>query len=151
MAMITLHVNKAYVWEEVDKTCSYTGDKMTDDEAAYERIRMTDADQKTLQRFWEEAAAVASDQLKEMIVSSSAMTDDYAVCLEVSNSYDSQLTPSVETTLCSYFIASITGKWYKFSNKGEAESYLEEAASMMDDALRKLYSRKRPRRPYRGD
>ena len=150
MASITLNVNKADVWNEVAKTSGYTGDKMTDaDENAYERILITDEDQKSLQRFWEEAVAVANDQLKEMLETASPMNSDYDVTLKVSRSYDTVLNASVQAALTSYFISAIVGRWYKFSNKTEAESYFSEAANMMDDVLRKLYSRKRPRRPNR--
>lgn len=152
MPTITLTVNKANVWNEVAKTSGYTGDKMTDadeNENAYERILITDEDQKSLQRFWEEAVAVANDQLKEMLETASSMNSDYRVTLHVSKSYDQVLNPSVQAALTSYFISAIVGRWYKFSNKAEVESYLSEAANMMDDVLRKLYSRKRPRRPNR--
>lgn len=150
MASITLNVNKAAVWSEVAKTSGYTGDKMTDaDENAYERILITDEDQKSLQRFWEEAVAVANDQLKEMLETASPMNSDYRVTLHVSKSYDQVLNSSVQAALTSYFISAIVGRWYKFSNKGEAESYFSEAANMMEDVRRKLYSRKRPRRPNR--
>lgn len=150
MASITLNVNKADVWSEVAKTSGYTGDKMTDtDKNAYERILITDEDQKSLQRFWEEAVAVANDQLKEMLEMASPMNSDYNVTLNVSHSYDTVLNASVQAALTSYFISAIVGRWYKFSNKSEADSYLSEAANMMDDVLRKLYSRKRPRRPNR--
>lgn len=150
MASITLNVNKADVWSEVAKTSGYTGDKMTDtDKNAYERILITDEDQKSLQRFWEEAVAVANDQLKEMLEMASPMNSDYNVTLNVSRSYDAVLNASVQAALTSYFISAIVGRWYKFSNKSEADSYLSEAANMMDDVLRKLYSRKRPRRPNR--
>lgn len=150
MASITLNVNKADVWSEVAKTSGYTGDKMTDtDKNAYERILITDEDQKSLQRFWEEAVAVANDQLKEMLEMASPMNSDYNVTLNVSRSYDTVLNASVQAALTSYFISAIVGRWYKFSNKSEADSYLLEAANMMDDVLRKLYSRKRPRRPNR--
>lgn len=150
MASITLNVNKADVWSEVAKTSGYTGDKMTDtDKNAYERILITDEDQKSLQRFWEEAVAVANDQLKEMLEMASPMNSDYNVTLNVSRSYDTVLNASVQAALTSYFISAIVGRWYKFSNKSEADSYLSEAANMMDDVLRKLYYRKRPRRPNR--
>lgn len=150
MASITITVNKADVWEEVAKTSGYTGDKMTDtDENAYERILITDEDQKSLQRFWEEAVAIANDQLKEMLETASPMNSDYNVTLHVSNSYDRVLNPSVQAALTSYFISAIVGRWYKFSNKAEAESYFSDAAAMIEDVLRKLYSRKRPQRPHR--
>lgn len=150
MPTITIKVNKTDVWNEVAKTSGYTGDKLTDsDEGAYERILITDEDQKSLQRFWEEAVAVANDQLKEMLERASAMDKDYEVTLHVSNSYDQILNASVQAAIMSYFISAIVGRWYKFCNKVEADGYFAESAAMMDDALRKLYSRKRPRRPNR--
>lgn len=150
MNRIEIHIDKAQVWDEVAKTAAYTGDKMIGDETAYDRIMLTDEDAKVLQRFWEEAASVANDQLKEMLLSGSGVSDDYRVMLEVSRSYDDNLTPSVEASLRSYFISAIVSKWYMFANKGEAETYSAEAALMMNDVLRKLYSRKRPQRPTRN-
>lgn len=150
MVTITLKVNKTAVWNEVVKTSGYTGDKMSDtDEDAYERILITDEDQKSLQRFWEEAAAVANGRLKEMIENVSETDSDYEVSLRVSLSYDEALNGSVQAALTSYFIHAIVGRWYKFCNKAEAESYLADSALMMEDALRKLYSRRRPPRPNR--
>ncbi|MBD5414854.1 MAG: hypothetical protein HDR46_01065 [Bacteroides sp.] len=150
MPTITLTVTKANVWNEVAKASGYTGSKMIDtDEKAYERILFTDEDQESLQRFWEEAVAVANDQLKDMLEAASPMNSDYTVTLYVSKSYDQVLNASVQAALTGYFISAIVGRWYKFSNKAEADSYISEASNMMDDVLRKLYSRKRPRRPNR--
>ena len=152
MPTIVLKVDKEDVWNEVAKTASYTGDKLTNtDESAYDRILITDEDQECLGRFWEEAVAVANTQLKEMIVTASTTDSDYHVILEVPGRYDIALTPSVEAALRSYFISSITGKWYKFCNKTESEGYMTEALGMMADVLRKLYSRKRPIRPLHAD
>jgi hypothetical protein len=67
----------------------------------------------------------------------------------VSRSYDTILNASVQSALKSYFISAIVGRWYKFANKAEADGYLSDAALMLVDALRKLYSRKRPMRPNR--
>lgn len=150
MPTITININKAEVWDEVAKTTGYTGDKMADaDENAYERILITDEDQKSLQRFWEEAAAIANDRLKEMLEKAAPLKSDYNVELHVSKNYDQVLNASVQAALKSYFISAIVGRWYKFSNKGEADSYFAEAGVMIEDALRKLYSRKRPLRPVR--
>lgn len=150
MDKITLHIDKAQVWDEVAKTASYTGDKMIGDETAYERILLTDEDAKVLQRFWEEVASIANDQLKDMLISATSLSEDYDVELEVSQSFDKMLVPSVEASLRSYFISSIVSKWYMFANKGEAELYATEALAMLNDAMRKLYSRKRPIRPKRN-
>lgn len=148
MSIISLKVNKADVWNEVAITSSYTGDKMTDaDENAYNRILITDEDQKSLQRFWEEAVAVANDYLKEMLETTSAVNSDYNITLNVPKNYDRTLNASVQAALTSYFISAIVGSWYKFSNKAEADSYMAEANVMMDAVIRMLYSRKRPHRP----
>ena len=150
MNKITIHINKEQVWHEVAKTANYTGDKMVGDETAYDRIMLTDADAHEWQRFWEESVSVANDEVKNMLIKSSAIADDYDIALDVSNFFDVELLPSVEASLRSYFIQSIVSKWYMFCNKGEAQTYATEAVAMLADAMRKLYSRRRPTRPNRN-
>lgn len=71
----------------------------------------------------------------------------YEAVIEVSLAFDKALTASVQSTLRSFFIASIIGQWFKFANKDEAADYFTQAAEMLDTAERMLYSRKRPKRP----
>ena len=71
----------------------------------------------------------------------------YEAVIEVSKSFDKVLTASVQSTLRSFFIASIIGQWFKFANKGEAKDYFTQAADMMETAERSLYSRRKPTRP----
>ena len=71
----------------------------------------------------------------------------YEAVIEVSKSFDKTLTASVQSTLRSFFIASIIGQWFKFANKGEAKDYFTQAADMMETAERLLYSRRKPTRP----
>lgn len=71
----------------------------------------------------------------------------YEAVIEVSKSFDKVLTASVQSTLRSFFIASIIGQWFKFANKGEAKDYFVQAADMMETAERLLYSRRKPTRP----
>lgn len=149
MGTITLTVSRKEVYEEVDKTTDYTGTKLMDgDKGARDRIVATQTDLKELSRFWEEACVAANERLKEMYESGSLPTaEDYSATLNVSIAFDKSLVPSVAATLKSYFIKMITGKWYVFANKGEAGDYLSEAASLMEDVRRKLYSRKMIRSP----
>ena len=69
----------------------------------------------------------------------------YEAVIEVSKSFDKVLTASVQSTLRSFFIASIIGQW--FTTKGEAKDYFTQAADMMETAERLLYSRRKPTRP----
>lgn len=149
MGTITLTVNRQDVYNEVDKTADYTGSKLIDKDAnARERVAVTQTNLKDLSRFWEEACATVNERLKEMFVSGSLPTAEaYSVTLQVSVAFDKALVPSVEATLRSFFIVMITGKWYVFANKGETESYFTEAASLMEDIRRKLYSRKMIKSP----
>lgn len=150
MNKITIYISKEQVWNEVAKTAEYTGDKMVGDETAYERIMLTDSDANEWQRFWEESVSVANDEVKDMLISASAIADDYNIELEVSKFFDVTLLPSIVASFRSYFISAIVSKWYMFCNKGDSQSYATEAVGMLTDAMRKLYSRKRPTRPNRN-
>lgn len=155
MNNITLAVNKANVYTEVAKTTSYTGAKMQGDEEAYERIFTTDADRMMLERFWAEASNTATRQLEKFLVDVSEypeshgveLANNYEIELRLSSLFDEKLIGSIESSLFSYFVLAIVGKWYKFTNKTEADNVLSEAASMLEDVVHKLYYRKRPQRP----
>ena len=154
MVNITLNVNKVYVYDEVAKTTTYAGIKMQGDESAYERIFTTDADRMMLERFWTEACSATTEQLKQFIVKVSShpeshgveLGNNYVAELEMSSSFDTSLTDSIQSSLFSFFVSYIVSKWYKFTNKTEADGYALEATNMMDDVMRKIYHRKKPRR-----
>lgn len=150
MISATFTVPKAEVYNEVAKTTSYTGIKMSGED--YARIFTTDEDRMMLERFFNEAANGLTDVLKPFLVSVSDtsplhcidLTRNYVVSVELSSSYDENLNGSVESSMFSYFTNFIVGNWYKFSNKGEAEEYLTTAANMVMDIKSKIYFRKKP-------
>ena len=152
MIEVTLTVSKQLVYDEVAKTTSYTGAKMQGDDAAYDRIFTTDSDRSMLERFWTEACNAATEQLKKFIVevsdnsegSTIDLSRDYVVGLELSSSYDNNLTESVQASLFSFFVSVIVSKWYKFTNKEETESYAADAVGMMNDVMGKIFYRKKP-------
>lgn len=177
METITIQVLKNDVYEEVAKATDYTGSKLIDgDENARDRILAADDDLADLGRFWEEAVLAVNENFKEMLVSGSTknissvspiapfskndvqeqanipdavimLRPAYEAVIEVSKSFDKTLTPSVQSTLRSFFIASIIGQWFKFANKGEASDYFSQASELLESAERLLYSRKKPSIP----
>lgn len=156
METITIQVFKDDVYEEVAKATDYTGAKLIDgDEKARDRILATDNELSDLGRFWEESVLATNERLKEMVVSGTTKEVEengdkktaYVTVLEVSKSFDKELTPNVQSALRNFFITSIIGQWFKFANKGEATDYFTQASDMMNGAERLLYSRKRPTRP----
>lgn len=159
MITITLSILKDDVLAEVAKTTAYTGAKMTDDDGAYDRIFTTEGDRAMLERFWDEAASAATESMKRFVTSigdNIEETDErgraitvgagYAATLDVSGSYDTALTASVEKSLFSYFVNAIVGKWNNFTDKGEVARYEGEATAAMQDILSKLFYKKKPTR-----
>ena len=123
METITIHIYQDDVYEEVAKATDYTGAKlMGGDGEARDRILAADDDLAELSRFWEESVLATNENMKEMLVSGRTTTAEgkrgYEAVLAVSKSFDKMLTRSVESTLRSFFIASIIGQWFKFANKG---------------------------------
>lgn len=146
MIDITLTVNKENVYEEVAQTTSYTGAKM-DDEHAYGRIFTTDEDKSMLERFWNECKNTVCNSLKKILVHEVEEAGEYRLSLGLSNSFDENLTESMQRSLFSFFVMNITSKWYTFTNKQEATGYATEAATYMEDIMRKAFFKKRPTRP----
>lgn len=155
MKNVSLTVNKAYVYDEVAKTTSYAGAKMmAEDINAYDRIFTTDEDRLLLERFWVETCNAVTNQFKPFLTSINSqpvshgvdLTRNYVVELELSSSYDNNLTEAISTSLFSFFVASIVSKWFAFANKPEAESYTAGAIGIMDDVMRKIYYKKKPTR-----
>ncbi len=146
MINITLTVNKEKVYEEVAQTTSYTGAKM-DDEHAYDRIFTTDEDKSMLERFWNECRNTVCNSMKKVLNLESETDGVFSLALELSNSFDEALTASMQRSLFSFFVMNITAKWYTFTNKEEATGYATEAATYLEDIMRKAYFKKRPVRP----
>jgi hypothetical protein len=146
MINITLTIDKGEVYEEVAKTTSYTGAKMSD-EHAYGRIFTTDEDQTMLERFWNECRNTVCNSMKKVLASESEAGGVFSLSLELSNSFDEALAESMQRSLFSFFTMNITSKWYTFANKEEATGYASEAATYLDDIMRKAFFKKKPMRP----
>ena len=66
--------------------------------------------------------------------------------MEVSSSYDTALTPSVEKSLFSYFVNAIVSKWNNFVKADGVARYEQEANDNMTDIMSKLFYKKKPTR-----
>lgn len=143
---VTLKIKKETVYDEVAKTTEYTGAKM-DDEHAYETISTTEEDKTMLERFWNECKNMVCNSLKRVLVSEVEAEGEYSLTLGLSAAFDESLTDSMERSLFSFFVMNITAKWYTFANKSEATGYATEAATYIEDIMRKAYHKKKPTRP----
>ena len=146
MKNIILEVKKEDAYEEIAQTTSYTGAKMPDDNA-YDLIFTTDEDKSMLERFWNESKNTVCNVLKKELIEEDETNGTYTLSLELSNSFDESLIESMQRSLFSFFVMNITSKWYTFTNKEEATSYAAEAATYMEDVMRKALFKKKPTRP----
>lgn len=145
---ITVTLNKADVDEEVAKATDYTGSKLIEEDGgARDRILMSDEDQKSLKRFWTEGIDVIIEKLKEIVANVEDSTSDTKLTLTVSKAYDTTLNSSVQSSLRSFVIAYIIGRWFQLANKQEATDYIAQAEVDLGKAERLLYSRRRPTPP----
>ena len=144
---ITLQISKPAVLKEVAQTTAYSGSKMDDDVKALDRISVVDEDNKELQRFWDESRAEVAQTFIRMLASEGMSGDNYELKLNVSVSFDNSLLPSMELGLFSYFVHSITAKWYVYTNKKEAGAFEERGSSLLQEVKEKAFYKKMPTRP----
>ena len=144
---ITLSIKKSEVFSEVAQTTSYTGAKMDDDVNAYERISTVDEDQPELNRFWDESRAEVAQTFIRMLSSEGMDGDNYNLVLNVSVSFDTALLPGMQLGLFSYFVQSITAKWYVYSNKKEAGDFADRGSAILEEVKEKAFFKKKPTRP----
>lgn len=151
MAELTIEISKGAVYEEVAQTTSYTGAKMEGgDDKIYDRIFTTEADRSQLERFWNESCVDVCEALKEFVREERNGKDSFSIFLGLSTSFDRALEPAMKKELFSFFVMNIVGKWYVFTNKKEAEGFLQSAVELLDGVKRKAYYRRRPRRPSKS-
>lgn len=146
---ITLSISKSAVLKEVAQTTSYTGAKMDDDSNAFERISTVDEDKPELQRFWDESRAEVAQSFIRMLNSEGmeADGDTYKLELNVSVAFDTALLPGMQLGLFSYFVQSITAKWYVYTNKKEAGAFADRGAALLNEVKEKAFYKKKPVRP----
>lgn len=152
MQDITITIRKANVMEEVAKTTAYIGAKTTlsDGKKAFDQVFVTDEDKKMVERFWTEAADVMTNLTRRFITSVSDVTIDgsvnYVVNLSMSDRYDKNLTDSITTSMFSFFVSYIIGKWCEIVAKDDVKEYSDNATAMMESITQKLYHKIKPKR-----
>jgi len=148
---ITLSINKEEVMQEIAVTTAYTGGKMEGDENAMRRISTVDEDETHLERFWEESRTDICQELIGLVAYEGVRNHQYELRLNVSNSFDEALLPSMRLSLFSYFVHNMVAKWYIYTNKKEAGDYADKASTLLDDIHRKAVYKKKPTRPTYDD
>ena len=168
MADLTLSILKSAVLNEVYKQTAYVGAKITQSDGtnAYDKIYATADDAAMMERFWKEAIAFTTGNLKLYLKScTTKVPNGAAVEIETSPAeapaaltleivlampegrYNESQNNSIVVSLYSYFVNYMTARWMAITNKPEAEYYEKYAQTSMEDVMRKVFSKTRPTRP----
>ena len=148
MKTLLLTVGREDVYSEVEKTTEYTGAKMMHaDEGAHDRLAVTEADRELLSRFFDEAAGVATDELKRFVDEVRLDENGYEARLSMSDSFDEHLSDSIRTSLRNFFVAAVIAKWCKIVGSDTGAAYSADATAAMLDVRSKIFNRKRPQKP----
>lgn len=153
---ITLSIAKSAVMNEVAKQTSYIGLKITtsDGTNAYDQVFMTNDDQEMAERYWREAVNATTGNLRKFVKSVSEIpsspsvdnTEVFTLELTMPKRYDESQTPTIQSSLFSYFTNFITSKWLALAYKQDAEYYEKYATTSMHEILQKIYYKKPPKR-----
>lgn len=154
---MNIDIVKSSVFSEVGRLTNYGGSKKDGDERAFERIATTGSDDNMLEQFWRAACDGVTEAMKRFIIEikteksktvegETVTTAGWYATLEVSKSYDETLTDSINTNVFNYIVLSIVSRWYKMTNGDEAADYAAEAVGQLDEALSKLFYKKKPTR-----
>ena len=168
MADLKLSILKSAVLDEVFKQTAYVGAKITQSDGtnAYDKIYATADDAAMMERFWKEAIAFTTGNLK-LYLKSCQTTTTNNVTSEIETSpasavgsltlsivlsmpegrYNASQNNSIVVSLYSYFVNYMTARWMAITNKPEAEYYEKYAQTSMEDVMRKVFSKTRPTRP----
>lgn len=147
MKELLLTAKREDVYSEVEKTTEYTGAKMMHaDEGAHDRLAVTEADRELLNRFFDEAAGVATDECKRFVDEVTLDEAGYEARLSMSDSYDEHLSDSIRTSLRNFFVAAVIAKWCKIVGSDAGAAYSADATAAMLDVRRKIFNRKRPQK-----
>lgn len=95
-----------------------------------------------------------TDEVKRFITTVSSpsnsqsvdITEVWEATLNMPSSFDDNLTGSINSSLLSYAVNSIAGKWFAITNKEEADRYSTLAIADGNETKSKLYYRKKPKR-----
>lgn len=149
MKTVRFQVARATAYEEVKKTSAYSGKKTQGDDDAYERIRIKDAEEEMLGRFFDEACNMLTDLLKPFIAATGT-SSDFDVTLEMPSTFDEKLQPSMQRSMFSFVVLNIIASWYDFVKDEKTEATAKDAMGMLEDIRGKLYWRKPVKRIVRN-
>lgn len=148
MADFTLTIKKNDIYEEVAKTTAYIGKKATveDGKSAFDQIFVTEADLAMIERFFNESLDALRNVLKRFISGGSGVDGTITWELEMPSRFDGNLLSSINSSVNSFLVNSIIGKWCEIAANDKVKEYADNAAALLLDIKDKAFYKKKPTR-----
>ena len=148
MADSTLTIKKSEVYEEVAKTTAYIGakNKLEDGKSAFDQVFVTDADLTMIERFFNESMDALRNVLKRFISDVSGVDGTITWQLEMPSRFDDNLLSSINSSVNSFLVNSIIGKWCEITANDKVKEYADNAAALLLDIKEKAFFKKKPTR-----
>ena len=148
MADSTLTIKKSDVYEEVAKTTAYIGakNKLEDGKSEFDQVFVTDADLTMIERFFNESLDALRNVLKRFISGGSGVGGTITWQLEMPSRFDDNLLSSINSSVNSFLVNSIIGKWCEITANDKVKEYADNAAALLFDIKEKAFFKKKPTR-----
>ena len=148
MADLVITIKRSDVYEEVAKTTAYIGakNKLEDGKSAFDQVFVTDADLTMIERFFNESMDALRNVLKRFISGGSGVDGTITWQLEMPSRFDDNLLSSINSSVNSFLVNSIIGKWCEIAANDKANEYADNAASLLLDIKDKAFYKKKPTR-----
>lgn len=148
MANFTLTIKKSDIYEEVAKTTAYIGakNKLEDGKSAFDQVFVTDADLTMIERFFNESLDALRNVLKRFITGGSGVEGTITWQLEMPSRFNDNLLSSINSSVSSFVVNSIIGKWCEITANDKVKEYADNAAALLLDIKEKAFFKKKPTR-----
>ena len=148
MADLVITIKRSDVYEEVAKTTAYIGakNKLEDGKSAFDQVFVTDADLTMIERFFNESLDALRNVLKRFISYVSGVDGTITWQLEMPIRFDDNLLSSINSSVNSFLVNSIIGKWCEITANDKVKEYADNAAALLLDIKEKAFFKKKPTR-----
>ena len=148
MADLVITIKRSDVYEEVAKTTAYIGakNKLEDGKSAFDQVFVTDADLTMIERLFNESMDSLRNVLKRFISDVSVVDGIITWQLEMPSRFDDNLLSSINSSVNSFLVNSIIGKWCEITANDKVKEYADNAAALLLDIKEKAFFKKKPTR-----
>ena len=148
MADLIITIKRSDVYDEVAKTTAYIGakNKLEDGKSAFDQVFVTDADLTMIERFFNESLDALRNVLKRFISDVSGVDGTITWQLEMPIRFDDNLLSSINSSVNSFLVNSIIGKWCEITANDKVKEYADNAAALLVDIKEKAFFKKKPTR-----